>query len=251
MISLGANVNKCDEFGHTPLDFASSSQSHPPTETEIAMISLHHGESVREKHADLVESIELAKATLLTPTANKPSMDNSEVIRLLKTVGGTRGKQQRNHLACDTNPEDLRVGPSVRDKMQVGNLPRINCDYFYEVEQNISQMLKNTAKLVTSQQAVKIVSLLKDKEEYKQRCGSRILCLDGGGIRGLVQLTILQDIERKTGKKITDLFDWIVGTSTGGIIALALVYCGEGKSDYDILSFLKFIINFLFIYTTY
>ena len=31
-------------------------------------------------------------------------------------------------------------------------------------------------------------------------------------------------IERHTGRKITELFDWIVGTSTGGIVALALVY---------------------------
>lgn len=54
--------------------------------------------------------------------------------------------------------------------------------------------------------------------------GSRILSLDGGGIRGLVQLEILMQLEEATGRKVTDLFDWIIGTSTGGIIALALVY---------------------------
>ena len=43
-------------------------------------------------------------------------------------------------------------------------------------------------------------------------------------MRGLVQIEILRQIEKRTGKKITDLFDWIVGTSTGGIIALAMVY---------------------------
>lgn len=31
-------------------------------------------------------------------------------------------------------------------------------------------------------------------------------------------------IEQRTGHKITDLFDWIIGTSTGGIVALGLVY---------------------------
>ena len=54
--------------------------------------------------------------------------------------------------------------------------------------------------------------------------GSRILFLDGGGIKGLVELEILMQIEEQTGQAIADLFDWIVGTSTGGIIALALVY---------------------------
>lgn len=58
--------------------------------------------------------------------------------------------------------------------------------------------------------------------------GSRILFLDGGGIKGLVQLEILMQLEEKTGRKITELFDWIVGTSTGGVITLALVY-GEHK----------------------
>ena len=55
--------------------------------------------------------------------------------------------------------------------------------------------------------------------------GRRILFLDGGGIRGLAQIEMLMEMERITGKKIVDLFDWFVGTSTGGIIALALVYC--------------------------
>ena len=54
--------------------------------------------------------------------------------------------------------------------------------------------------------------------------GSRILFLDGGGIKGLVQLEVLMQLEEATGKKVTDLFDWIVGTSTGGVIALTLVY---------------------------
>ena len=63
--------------------------------------------------------------------------------------------------------------------------------------------------------------------------GNTILFLDGGGIRGLMSIEILMDIEARTEKRIIDLFDWIVGTSTGGIIALALVYGkkGEGRRE--------------------
>jgi len=60
-----------------------------------------------------------------------------------------------------------------------------------------------------------------DIEEGKR--GARILCLDGGGSRGLAQVQILEEIEKRTGKNIIQLFDLICGTSTGGIIALSIV----------------------------
>lgn len=50
----------------------------------------------------------------------------------------------------------------------------------------------------------------------------KILTIDGGGIKGLYSASILARIEEKTGKKISDHFDMICGTSTGGLIALAL-----------------------------
>lgn len=59
---------------------------------------------------------------------------------------------------------------------------------------------------------------------FQVRNGSRILFLDGGGMRGLIQIEILRQLEKETGRHITELFDWIVGTSTGGVIALGLVY---------------------------
>lgn len=50
----------------------------------------------------------------------------------------------------------------------------------------------------------------------------RILSIDGGGIRGIIPLTILSHLEEDTKKPIAQLFDVITGTSTGGIIALGL-----------------------------
>ncbi|XP_073947085.1 85/88 kDa calcium-independent phospholipase A2-like [Choristoneura fumiferana] len=51
---------------------------------------------------------------------------------------------------------------------------------------------------------------------------SSLLCLDGGGIRGLVLVQILINLEAAIGRPIIHCFDWVAGTSTGGILALAL-----------------------------
>lgn len=50
----------------------------------------------------------------------------------------------------------------------------------------------------------------------------RILAIDGGGIRGIIPAYVLQQVEAQLGKPIHQLFDVIAGTSTGGIITLAL-----------------------------
>ena len=59
----------------------------------------------------------------------------------------------------------------------------------------------------------------------------QILSLDGGGIRGVFIAAFLAEIEERNNTKITNHFDLIVGTSTGGIIALGL---GMGLSAKEI-----------------
>lgn len=50
----------------------------------------------------------------------------------------------------------------------------------------------------------------------------RVLAIDGGGIRGLIPALVLAEIERRADRPVSQLFDLIAGTSTGGIIACAV-----------------------------
>ena len=62
----------------------------------------------------------------------------------------------------------------------------------------------------------------------------RILCIDGGGIKGVFPASFLATVEDTVRKPVSKFFDLIVGTSTGGIIALGL---GLGFSAKQMLDF--------------
>ncbi|MBA3509431.1 MAG: patatin-like phospholipase family protein [Thermoleophilaceae bacterium] len=55
----------------------------------------------------------------------------------------------------------------------------------------------------------------------------RVLSIDGGGIRGIIPALVLAELERRAGRPVADLFDLVAGTSTGGILALALAQPGR------------------------
>ncbi|KAF4474201.1 Phospholipase A I [Colletotrichum fructicola Nara gc5] len=52
--------------------------------------------------------------------------------------------------------------------------------------------------------------------------GCRVLALDGGGVKGIVQLHVLEAIEKLTKLPIRIFFDLAIGTSVGGINALSI-----------------------------
>lgn len=60
----------------------------------------------------------------------------------------------------------------------------------------------------------------------------RVLSIDGGGIRGLIPALALATLEEATGKRVQEMFDLFVGTSTGGIQVLGLA---QGKRPSDMV----------------
>ena len=72
----------------------------------------------------------------------------------------------------------------------------------------------------------KINGLKYDENFYANRINNtenyRILSIDGGGIRGIIPAFWLYEIERRTNRPISHLFNMLSGTSTGAIIAAGL-----------------------------
>src|SRR5262245_12809229 len=56
----------------------------------------------------------------------------------------------------------------------------------------------------------------------------RILCVDGGGIRGLIPALVIAELERRLQAeagpqaRVADYFQMFAGTSTGGLVALSV-----------------------------
>lgn len=110
---------------------------------------------------------------------------------------------------------------------------------YEELEYNINLRLANQSSLSPNpDEAIAITFQQKEMMRYKRTMkdgigfevngGSRLLFLDGGGIKGLVQIEVMRQLEAATGRRITELFDWIIGSSIGGILALGMVYGEEG-----------------------
>src|SRR5258705_4120676 len=69
----------------------------------------------------------------------------------------------------------------------------------------------------------------------------KLLAIDGGGIRGVLSLMVLAKIEsmlieesKRPDYRLADYFDYVAGTSTGGIIAAGIAM---GMSVEEILAF--------------
>lgn len=66
----------------------------------------------------------------------------------------------------------------------------------------------------------------------------KILSIDGGGIRGIIPSMVLAELEARSGKPISAMFDLIAGTSTGGLLAMiSTLPNAEGKPKYNAQEF--------------
>ena len=209
LLALGANPNIGSD-GLTPLTMAIEMSG-----------SLENTDSVEFEAAP--QSNSSADATL----------DNDQIVHALRSVGATTHYRQ----SVPTSEPDESRGDLSRSRIDHKEVATV----FKQLNDLVRVKRRMYDRTPSGEVACEVVEAMKRMEDYSKKFGCRILCLDGGGVRGLVQIEILRQMEQMTGRRITELFDWIVGTSTGGIIALGLVYggcvAGEGMSVTELQRF--------------
>ena len=99
-------------------------------------------------------------------------------------------------------------------------------DFFKSLNNSLNKGKKKQPQTTTATEA-EIKQEAKAPETPKIKEERFILCIDGGGMRGVIPVIYLQKLEeelQKQGSKdsLDSYFDLIAGTSTGGLIALSL-----------------------------
>ncbi|XP_061868433.1 85/88 kDa calcium-independent phospholipase A2 isoform X2 [Colius striatus] len=202
LLTHGASTNARGQDGNTPLHLA-----------------------MKHDHLDMIKAIivfggdvevpnDFGETPGLLAARSSKGANRKVLLDLLQTVG-----TERCH---PPNPDSPSLAPSAASSFLEGQPSTWSSssslgykDLLY-VSATLGQLLKAPDVL--------------DSPSEGRRNHDRLLCLDGGGIRGLVLIQLLLAIEKAAGRPIREIFDWIAGTSTGGILALAIVH---GKSmDY-------------------
>lgn len=184
LLSHMASVNIVDKDGNTPLHLAVS-------EGTLAIV-----QSLIGFGADI--DARNWKSESPRHRVNIDSSEGQKILYVLHAVGAQRCPPEMTdcNLGCKYSESFDGIAPRQAPKVH----PRTILDQMLHVS--------GMDKMAT--------------QGNKRIKGGRLLCLDGGGIRGLVLVQTLLEIESVLGKSIIDCFDWIAGTSTGGILALGL-----------------------------
>ncbi|XDB50956.1 hypothetical protein AB1E18_004510 [Capra hircus] len=194
LLTHGANADARGEHGNTPLHLAMS-----------------------KDNIEMIKALIVFGAEVDTPNdfGETPAFIASKISKLvtrkaLLTLLRTVGADYRFPLTQGFSTEQCSAAaPSF--SMERSHPPPISLN-------NLE--LQDITQISRARKPAFILSSMRDEK----RTHDHLLCLDGGGVKGLVIIQLLIAIEKASGIATKDLFDWVAGTSTGGILALAILH---------------------------
>ena len=212
LLVFGADPNAVNDEGKTPLDLLDLYELKITAEEEEDS-GLAFPKDGLAGAREAAKQLRMSLKDLLSPD---PREDIERFKEIMGGVGGKRNLPPYN----SASQYQCHVFKAKQDIAVV----------FKQLKDSISNNMDivSIGSTDTSPQILQCLAQQFKDQALLKKAGSRILFLDGGGVKGLVLIEILSQMEMATGKKIVELFDWIVGTSIGGVLALGLVH---GKSD--------------------
>lgn len=220
LLDHGCAVNYLSKTGESPLHILTKKGRF-----EAAMVLLTHGANANLKGQDgntalhlamKMDHMELIKALIVFGADVEAHNDLGETPGLIaaRTSKGPNRKILLDML-CSVgvqrcHPRPASSPPPISTKTTP---PGIGFEDIMYVAASVGAMSRGTSET--------------DGLRTSKKKMDRLLCLDGGGIKGLVLIQMLIALEREAGRPTRELFDWVAGTSTGGILALAIIH---GKS---------------------
>ncbi|KAG1713900.1 85/ calcium-independent phospholipase A2 [Nymphon striatum] len=219
LLSFGANPNIHGSNGYTPLHIAVKTGNIPIIEALLAFgADFNSVNDNNETPRHIASTNDYTKPRLTSFLTNNSTKDRQgHVIYTLHAVGARRCIQDIKSLQkC----KDGCSESGSHDGIPLISSPTLaaDCNFYDKLFSISTQNLQNIEELVSN------------TKKYSKKVS--VLCLDGGGIRGLVLIQMLIILQLYLEVPLTHCFDWIAGTSTGGILTLGLAI---GKSIHECL----------------
>jgi Leucine-rich repeat (LRR) protein len=191
-------------------------------------------QSTGEKKIHL-SSLKVLGAVALASPAAAPKVFTEGFVRTLESIISSESAELAERIAALEALGNMAFVAEVRTKLyrhtSLMNSIAKWAQKGYNNNNNDSN-IKTTTKeeKLLSAAAIRVLAILGENDDVARAVGRshvgvrrpRILSLDGGGMKGMATVRLLRELESRTGKPIADLFDLIVGTSTGAMLAVAL-----------------------------
>ncbi|OWK03628.1 hypothetical protein Celaphus_00013805, partial [Cervus elaphus hippelaphus] len=219
LLTHGANADARGEHGNTPLHLAMSKDNIEMIKALIVFgAEVDTPNDFGETPAFIASRISKRMCSTLWDQSWRV-VTRKALLTLLRTVGAdyrfplTQGFSMEQCSAAAPSFSMERSHPPPISLNNLGNQsPKPG--RMVGLGRSIRWMLRDMARKVPAVTGPSSLPLLHD----------HLLCLDGGGVKGLVIIQLLIAIEKASGVATKDLFDWVAGTSTGGILALAILH---------------------------
>uniref|UniRef100_H3C1P0 phospholipase A2 n=1 Tax=Tetraodon nigroviridis TaxID=99883 RepID=H3C1P0_TETNG len=237
LLEHGCEINYLSKTGESPLHIMTKKGRF-----EAAMVLLTHGANANLKGQDgntalhlamKLDHIELIKALIVFGADVEIHNDLGETPGLIaaRTSKGPNRKILLDML-CSVgvqrcHPPSLNSSPPNFKPAAIGNPFSFLVYIPLQLSLNWLTGFEDIIYMGAAVAAMSRGSSQVDGCKMQKNRMDRLLCLDGGGIKGLVLIQMLIALEKEAGRPTRELFDWVAGTSTGGILALAIIH---GKS---------------------